>query len=205
MATVWSTSSWHFLDCHLKKSRLVCLMVHKFDSSSKTNSSPVLCQPLKRMLDYHSKTSTRTFLEIHVQVITQKLFRNYWRGTKHLVPTWALNYIFCIAILPTFQKILVLLAMSKVNEFTKIWRLWKNVTRIDGMSIWWLAIVGAWNMIVLKLNTPEKVKSINFYLNLHTVIALSFVKTYINKYSIHAYLSFFIVCQYLQLFIKQAL
>ena len=29
MATVSSTSPWHFLDCQLKKSRSVCLMVHK--------------------------------------------------------------------------------------------------------------------------------------------------------------------------------
>ena len=178
MVTLWSTSSWHFLDCQLKKSRLVCLMVYKFDSSSKMNSSPVLCQTLKRMFGYHSKTSSRTFLKIHMQVFTQKLFRNYWRATKHLVATWIVNYIFCIAILPTFQKILVLLATSKVNDFTKIWRLWKNVTRVDGMSIWWPTIVGASNAIVLKLNTPEKATNVNFYLNLHTIIAFFFVKTW---------------------------
>ena len=96
MATVSSTSPWHFLDCQLKKSRPVCLMVHKFDSSSKMNISQRLCQILRRMLGYHSKTSSRTFLEIHVQVITQKLFRSYWRATKHLVATCILNYIFAL-------------------------------------------------------------------------------------------------------------
>ena len=170
MATVWITSSWHFLDFQLKKSRSACLMVHKFDSSSKMNSSPVLCQTLKRMLGYHSKMSSRTFLEIHVHLITQKMFRNYWRATKHFVAIWVLNYIFYIVILPNFWKILVQLATSKVSNFTKIWRLWKNVTRVDGMPIWWLTIVGASNGIVLMLNTPEKPTRVNFYLNLHTII-----------------------------------
>ena len=178
MATVWSTSSWHFLDCQLKKSRSDCLMVHQFDSSSKMNSSPVLCQTLNRMVSHHSKTSSRTFLQIHVQVIMQKLFRNYWRATKRLVATWVLNYTFCIAILSTFRRVLMLLAMSKVNDFTKIWRFWKNVTRVGRISIWWLTIVGASNAIVLKLNTLVKATSVNFYPNLHTIIALSFAKTW---------------------------
>ena len=112
MVTVWIKSSWHFLDFQLKKSRLACWMVHKFDSSSKMNSSPVLCQTLKRMLGYHSKTLSRTFLEIYVHLITQKMFRNYWRATKHLVAIWVLNYIFYIGILPNFWKILVQLNLG---------------------------------------------------------------------------------------------
>ena len=34
-------------------------------------------ETLRRMLGYHSKMMSRTFLVTHVQVITQKLFRNY--------------------------------------------------------------------------------------------------------------------------------
>ena len=64
MANVSSTSSCNFLDCQLKKSRPVCLIAEKFGSSSKMKSSPGICQTLRRMLGYHSKTSSKTFLEI---------------------------------------------------------------------------------------------------------------------------------------------
>ena len=178
MATVSSTSSCNLLGCQLKKSSSVCLMLNKFGSSSKMNSSLGLCQTLRGMLGYHTKTFSRTFLEIHLQVITQKLFRNYWRSTTCLVATWELNYMICNAILPAFRKILVLLTTSKMIDFTKIWCLWKNVITVDGMYIWWLTIAGASNEIVLKLNTAER--SINFYVNyLRTIIitaAISFVK-----------------------------
>ena len=59
--------------------------VHLFGRLSKMNISPRLCQTLRKMLYYHSKTSSKIFLEIHVKVITQQLLRKYGRTTKCLV------------------------------------------------------------------------------------------------------------------------
>ena len=120
MATVSSTSSCNFLNCQLKKNRAGVLMVHKFGSSLKMNSSPRLCEKLRRMPGYYSKTSPRTFLEIRKQLITQKLFRNHWRATKSLVNNMSieLHYLHCMS--PGFPKVLLLLVTSKVNNFTKI-------------------------------------------------------------------------------------
>ena len=168
MTTVWSTSSWHFLDCQLKKSRSVCLMVHKLDNSSRMNSSPVLSDLEKNAwLSFKDvvKNLLRNTRASSYTEIVQKLLESY----KALGCNMSIKLHSLHCHLATFRKILVLLATSKVSDFTKIWRLWKNVTRVDRMSIWWLTIAGASNAIVLKLNTPEKATSVNFYLNLHNV------------------------------------
>ena len=65
--------------------------VHLFGRLSKMNISPGLCQTLRKMLYYHSKTSSKIFLEIQVKVITQKLLRKYGRTTKCLVWKWILS------------------------------------------------------------------------------------------------------------------
>ena len=177
MATVWSTSSWQFLDCQLKKSSPVCLIVHKFDSSSRMNSSPVLSDLEKNAwLSFKDvvKNLLRNTRASNYTEIVQKLLESY----KALDCNMSIKLHFLHCHLATFRKILVLLATSKVSDFTKIWSLWKNVTRVDRMSIWWLTIAGASNAIVLKLNTPEKATNVNFYLTLHIIIALSFVKTW---------------------------
>ena len=79
MATVSSISPWHFLDCQLKKSRLVCLMVHKFDSSSKMNISQGLYLEKNAWLSF--KDVIKNFLgntcASNYTEIVQKLLESY--------------------------------------------------------------------------------------------------------------------------------
>ena len=110
-----------------KKSRTVCLMVHKFGRRSKINSSPGLSQTLRRLLGYHSKTSSRIFLEIHVKVITQKLFRNYWRATKCLVTLLVLGYIICVVILQCRCTYDGWLLLDHQTQYSWSWKLQKEL------------------------------------------------------------------------------
>ena len=78
MATISSTSS-----CNFKASVFDGPQIRQPIKDSLTE----LCQTLRRMFGYHLKTSSRTFLEIHMQVVTQTLYRNYWRAIKRLFAT----------------------------------------------------------------------------------------------------------------------
>lgn len=55
-----------FPDQSIEKSRLVCLMVHRFGSSLKMIILSGQCQNLKRMLGHHSKTLLKIFASCRV-------------------------------------------------------------------------------------------------------------------------------------------
>ena len=103
----------------IKKSSPVCLIVHKFDSSSRMNSSPVLSDLEKNAwLSFKDvvKNLLRNTRASNYTEIVQKLLESY----KALDCNMSIKLHFLHCHLATFRKILVLLATSKVSDFTKI-------------------------------------------------------------------------------------
>ena len=162
MVTVSIVSSCNLLDCQIKKSRAVCLMVHKFCSSSKMNSSPGLCQTLRRMLGYYTK-------------ILQKLMESY----KVLGCNMSIKLYYLHCHFVSFPGNLGAVSGEQGEQFHHDLKVIEE--RYQGR---WhahiIAIAGASNALVIKLNTPERAMNVNFYLNyLHIIIitvATSFVK-----------------------------
>ena len=82
-------------------------MVHRFVSTLKIIISSRQCQNLKRMIDDHSKTLLKTFLEI-----TPKSSRNYWRAAyKALVCNLSIKLHFLHSHISNFPE-----DLSKITD-----------------------------------------------------------------------------------------